>query len=94
MARSSMMELAENRNLARPEGIRFTFCREIPCSSRNSSSLTEMSSYEAFLPSSRNLNISEFIIQDRIIILKDGRRNGEFKRSESLKDTDLIAKMV
>ena len=66
--------LVEGMNLALPEGIRFTFCREIPCSSRNSSSLTEMSSYEAFLPSSRNLNISEFIIQDRIIILKKDKK--------------------
>ena len=31
---------------------------------------------------------------DRIIIMKDGRQNGEFKRSEDLKDTDLIANMV
>ena len=39
--------------------------------------------------------ISELLgMADRIIIMKDGRINGEFKRSESLKDTDLIAKMV
>ncbi|MBR4831456.1 MAG: sugar ABC transporter ATP-binding protein, partial [Butyrivibrio sp.] len=31
---------------------------------------------------------------DRIIIMKDGRQNGEFKRAENLQDTDLIAKMV
>ena len=39
--------------------------------------------------------ISELLgMADRIIIMKDGRRNGEFKRSEDLKDTDLIANMV
>jgi ribose transport system ATP-binding protein len=31
---------------------------------------------------------------DRIIIMKNGRQSGEFERSEVLKDTDLIAKMV
>ncbi|WP_027209542.1 sugar ABC transporter ATP-binding protein [Butyrivibrio hungatei] len=39
--------------------------------------------------------ISELLgMADRIIIMKDGRQNGEFKRSEDLKDTDLIANMV
>ncbi len=39
--------------------------------------------------------ISELLgMADRIIIMKDGRQNGEFKRSMDLKDTDLIAKMV
>ncbi len=33
-------------------------------------------------------------MSDRIIIMKDGRINGEFLRSESLTDEDLIAKMV
>ena len=39
--------------------------------------------------------ISELLgMADRILIMKDGRLNGEFTRSEGLKDTDLIAKMV
>ena len=39
--------------------------------------------------------ISELLgMADRIIIMKDGRQNGEFMRHEGLKDTDLIAKMV
>ncbi len=39
--------------------------------------------------------ISELLgMADRIIIMKDGKNNGEFKRSPELKDTDLIAKMV
>lgn len=39
--------------------------------------------------------ISELLgMADRIIIMKDGKQSGEFKRSELLKDTDLIAKMV
>ncbi|WP_022770598.1 sugar ABC transporter ATP-binding protein [Butyrivibrio sp. NC2007] len=39
--------------------------------------------------------ISELLgMADRIIIMKDGRQNGEFLRHEGLKDTDLIAKMV
>ena len=33
-------------------------------------------------------------MSDRIIIMKDGKINGEFMRSESLSDEDLIAKMV
>ena len=66
--------LLEGMNLALPEGIRFTFCREIPYSSRNLSSVTEMSLYEAFLPASRNLNINAFIIQDRIFILKKDKK--------------------
>ncbi len=33
-------------------------------------------------------------MSDRIIIMKDGRINGEFMRSEKLTDEDLIAKMV
>ena len=67
-------ELAESMNLALPEGIRFTFCREIPYSSRNSSSITEMSLYEAFLPSSQNLNTEGFIIQDEVKILKKDKK--------------------
>ena len=39
--------------------------------------------------------ISELLgMADRIIIMKNGRQSGEFKRSEDLKDTDLIANMV
>ena len=43
--------------------------------------------------------ISEEIMEligmaDRIIIMKDGKINGEFARSKDLKDTDLIGKMV
>ena len=67
-------QLVESMNLALPEGIRFTFCREIPYSSRNSSSVTESSLYEAFLPSSQNLNIDGFIIQDRVVILKKDKK--------------------
>ena len=67
-------QLADSMNLALPEGIRFTFCREIPYSSRNSSSVTENSLYEAFLPSSQNLNIDGFIIQDRVVILKKDKK--------------------
>ncbi|MBQ1580254.1 MAG: DUF2344 domain-containing protein [Firmicutes bacterium] len=66
--------LVEGMNLALPEGIRFTFCREIPYSSRNSSSITEMSLYEAFLPSSQNLNTEGFIIQDEVKILKKDKK--------------------
>ena len=66
--------LVENMNLALPEGIRFTFCREIPHSSRNSSSIAECSLYEAVLPSSQNLNIDGFIIQDRVSILKKDKK--------------------
>lgn len=66
--------LVEGMNLALPEGIRFTFCREIPCSSKNSSSITEMSLYEAFLPSSQNLNTEGFIIQDEVKILKKDKK--------------------
>ena len=33
-------------------------------------------------------------MSDRILIMKDGRINGEFMRSESLSEEDLIAKMV
>lgn len=45
------------------------------------------------------LIISEEIMEllgmcDRIYIMKDGKLNGELQRSESLKDTDLISKMV
>lgn len=66
--------ILEGMNLALPEGIRFTDCREIPYSSRNLSSVTEMSLYEAFLPSSRNLNISAFIIQDEVRIQKKDKK--------------------
>ncbi|RKM61899.1 sugar ABC transporter ATP-binding protein [Butyrivibrio sp. CB08] len=39
--------------------------------------------------------ISELLgMADRILIMKDGKLSGEFARSEGLKDTDLIAKMV
>lgn len=43
--------------------------------------------------------ISEEIMEllgmaDRIIIMKDGKTNGEFSRSETLSDEDLIAKMI
>ena len=31
---------------------------------------------------------------DRILIMKDGKINGEFHRSEDLKDTDLIDNMI
>lgn len=67
-------ELVDGMNLALPEGIRFTFCREIPCSSRNSSSVAESSLYEAFLPASHNLNIHGFIIQDEILIRKKDKK--------------------
>ncbi|MBQ2095062.1 MAG: DUF2344 domain-containing protein [Firmicutes bacterium] len=67
-------QLMEGMNLALPEGIRFTFCREIPHSSRNSSSIAENSLYEAILPSSQNLNIDGFIIQDRVTILKKDKK--------------------
>ena len=67
-------QMVESMNLALPEGIRFTFCREIPHSSRNSSSITECSLYEAVLPSSQNLNIDSFIIQDRVSILKKDKK--------------------
>ena len=66
--------LMESMNLALPEGIRFTFCREIPHSSRNSSSITECSLYEAFLPSSQNLNIDGFIIQDVVLVRKKDKK--------------------
>ena len=67
-------QLMDGMNLALPEGIRFTFCREIPHSSRNSSSIAENSLYEAILPSSQNLNIDGFIIQDRVTILKKDKK--------------------
>ena len=67
-------QLVEYMNLALPEGIRFAFCREIPHSSRNSSSIAECSLYEAVLPSSQNLNIDGFIIQDRVSILKKDKK--------------------
>ena len=67
-------QMVESMNLALPEGIRFTFCREIPHSSRNSSSIAECSLYEAVLPSSQNLNIDGFIIQDRVAILKKDKK--------------------
>ena len=67
-------QMVESMNLALPEGIRFTFCREIPHSSRNSSSIAECSLYEAVLPSSQNLNIDGFIIQDRVSILKKDKK--------------------
>jgi radical SAM-linked protein len=67
-------QLMEGMNLALPEGIRFTFCREIPHSSRNSSSIAQNSLYEAILPSSQNLNIDGFIIQDRVTILKKDKK--------------------
>lgn len=43
--------------------------------------------------------ISEEIMEllgmaDRILIMKDGKINGEFYRSEDLKDTDLIDNMI
>ena len=66
--------LVDRMNLALPEGIRFTFCREIPHSSRNSSSIAEMSLYEAFLPASQNLNIDGFIIQDEVLIRKKDKK--------------------
>ena len=69
-----VQHLVDSMNLALPEGIRFTFCREIPYSSRNSSSVTESSLYEAFVPSSQNLNIDGFIIQDRVVILKKDKK--------------------
>ena len=68
------VQLVDSMNLALPEGIRFTFCREIPHSSRNSSSIAECSLYEAVLPSSQNLNIDGFIIQDRVAILKKDKK--------------------
>ncbi len=71
-------QLVESMNLALPEGIRFTFCREIPHSSRNSSSVTECSLYEAFLPSSQNLNIDGFIIQDVIPVRKKDKKTKKF----------------
>lgn len=45
------------------------------------------------------LMISEEIAElmgmaDRILIMKDGRVNGEFRRNPDIKDTDLIARMV
>ena len=67
-------QMVESMNLALPEGIRFAFCREIPHSSRNSSSIAECSLYEAVLPSSQNLNIDGFIIQDRVTILKKDKK--------------------
>ena len=67
-------QMVESMNLALPEGIRFAFCREIPHSSRNSSSIAECSLYEAVLPSSQNLNIDGFIIQDRVSILKKDKK--------------------
>ena len=67
-------QMVESMNLALPEGIRFTFCREILHSSRNSSSIAECSLYEAVLPSSQNLNIDGFIIQDRVSILKKDKK--------------------
>ena len=33
-------------------------------------------------------------MSDRILIMKDGKINGEFSRSETLSEEDLIAKMV
>ena len=33
-------------------------------------------------------------MSDRILIMKDGKVNGEFTRSESLGEKDLIAKMI
>ncbi len=66
--------LLEGMNLALPEGIKFTFCREIPRSSRNSSSVADTSVYEAFLPASQNLNTEGFIIQDRVTILKKDKK--------------------
>ena len=33
-------------------------------------------------------------MSDRILILKDGKINGEFLRSEQLSEEELIAKMV
>ena len=67
-------QMVESMNLALPEGIRFAFCREIPHSSRNSSSIAECSLYEAVLPSSQNLNIDGFIIQDMVSILKKDKK--------------------
>ena len=69
-----LQQLVDSMNLALPEGIKFTFCREIPYSSRNSSSIAENSLYEAFLQSSQNLNIDGFIIQDRIAIQKKDKK--------------------
>ncbi|MCR4804475.1 MAG: TIGR03936 family radical SAM-associated protein [Clostridia bacterium] len=66
--------LLEGMNKALPEGLCFTFCEEIPHSSKNSSSIVSRSEYEAFLPSSQNLNTDAFIIQDEVIILKKDKK--------------------
>ena len=63
-------DLMDAMNLALPEGIRFTFCCEIPHSSKNSSSVTESSLYEAFLPLSRDLDVQGFLLQEKVVILK------------------------
>ena len=67
-------DLLDRMNLALPEGIRFTFCEEIPFASKNSSSIVSRSEYRAFLPSSRNLNTDAFIIQNEVIILKKDKK--------------------
>ena len=71
-------QLVERMNPALPEGIRFTFCREIPYSSKNSSSIAETSLYEAFLPASQNLNTNGFIMQDEVLIRKKDKKTKQF----------------
>lgn len=67
-------QLLDGMNSALPEGIKFTFCREVPFAFKNSSSKVEWSEYIVFVPSSQNLNAEEFIMQDVVNIFKRDKK--------------------
>ena len=66
--------LLDGMNSALPEGIKFTFCKEIPFAYKNASSFVQYSDYSIFLPSSHNLDIDAFIIKEPITIFKRDKK--------------------
>ena len=71
-------ELAESLCQVLPEGIRFTACREEERTSKNLSFYTQRALYEAIFPlsaeDSEKPDISGFLAQDRIIIIKRDKK--------------------
>jgi len=73
-------ELIDLLNVALPEGIRFTDCREIPTGSRNMSGKCEYALYEAVMPREDAINsdsINRFFSQDMIYISKRDKKTGK-----------------
>lgn len=66
--------LREGMNSALPEGIKFTFCKEIPFTFKNSSSKVEWSEYAVFIPGATGLDLKGFCSQDRVNIFKRDKK--------------------